>query len=102
MLYSSDLLHISMSFVSSKNENSFYSTTVYLGHPSLKFQKHVKSVFHKFKVEIKPAYNSRKVSNYFNNKSNRSDAFDANFVYKYTCSEDQNIYYLGETSRQLF
>ena len=69
---------------------------------SLKFQKQVKSVFHKYKVEIKPAYTSRKVSNYFNNKSNCSAAFDANVIYKYTCSEDQNISYVGETSRQLF
>ena len=82
--------------------NSFYFTTVYLGNPSLKFQKHVKSVFHKYKVEIKPAYTSRKVSNYFNNKSNCSEAFNANVIYKYTCSEDQNISYVGETSRQLF
>ena len=85
-----------------ENENSFYFTTVYLGNPSLKFQKHVKSVFHKYKVEIKPAYTSRKVSNYFNNKSNCSEAFNANVIYKYTCSEDQNISYVGETSRQLF
>ena len=63
-----------------ENENSFYFTTVYLGNPSLKFQKHVKSVFHKYKVEIKPAYTSRKVSNYFNNKSNCSEAFDANVI----------------------
>ena len=31
-----------------------------------------------------------------------SEEFNANVVYKYTCSVDQNISYIGETSRQMF
>ena len=36
--------------------------------------------------------------NYFNKKSKCSEGFDANVIYKYTCSKDQNISYVGETS----
>ena len=58
--------------------------------------------FQKYNIEIKPAYTNRKISNYFNNKSICSETFDANFIYKYNCSEDQNISYVVETSRQFF
>jgi len=37
-----------------ENENSFYFTTIYVGNPSLKFQKHIKPVFQKYNIEIKP------------------------------------------------
>ena len=85
-----------------ENENFFYFTTIYVGNPSLKFQKHTKTVFQKYNIEIEPAYTSRKILNYFNNKSKCSEALDVNFIYKYTCSEDQNISYMGETSRKFF
>ena len=42
------------------------------------------------------------MSEYFNVKSKCSEIFDANVIYKYTCSADQSISYIGETSRQMF
>ena len=84
-----------------ENENSFYFTTIYLGNPSLKFQKTCKNRFFKStKVEIKPTYTSRKISNYFNNKNKCLEAINVIVIYKHTCSEDHNIFYVGETSRQ--
>ena len=43
---------------------------VYIGNPSLKFQKHIKSIFQKYNKKIIPACTSRKISNYFNTKAN--------------------------------
>ena len=44
----------------------------------------------------------QKVSDYFSNKSKCLEVFEANVIYKYTCSVDQSISYFGETSRQIF
>ena len=38
----------------------------------------------------------------FNIKSKHSKVFDANFFYKYTCSINQSISYIGETSNLVF
>ena len=66
------------------------------------FQKQITSIFQKHNINIKPAYTSKKVSDYFTKKSKCSEVFDANVIYKYTCSADQSISYIGETSRQIF
>ena len=52
------------------------------------------------KIVIKPAYINDKVSDYFSNKSKCLEVFKANVIYKYTCSVDQSIYYIGEKPRQ--
>ncbi len=83
-------------------ENFAYFTTVYIGNCSLRFQKRIASIFQRHNIIIKPAYTSKKVSEYFSNKSKCSEIFDANVIYKYTCSADQSISYIGETSRQVF
>ena len=44
----------------------------------------------------------RRRRNYFNLKSKCSRLFAANVLYKFTCSNDSSITYLGETKRQLF
>ena len=41
-------------------ENWPYFTTVYVGSCSIQFEKRIASIFHKHKIVIKPAYNSRK------------------------------------------
>ena len=51
---------------------------------------------------VKAAYSTVKVGSYFSLKSKCSDLFDSNVVYKFTCSRDGNISYIGETQRQLF
>ena len=83
-------------------ESYSYFTTVYVGSCSIKFQKRIASIFQKHNINIKPAYTSKKVSDYLSNKSKCSEVFDTNVIYKYTCSADQSISYIGETSRQIF
>ena len=86
----------------SEIEQCSYFTVIYLGNCSLRCQKRIKTVFEKHGVRIIPAYTTKKVSEYFNVKSKCSEIFDANVIYKYTCSADQSISYIGETSRQMF
>ena len=47
---------------------------------------------------------SRKVRKlcYPSSKVHRPPLFESNVVYKFTCSRDENISYIGETRRQLF
>ena len=56
----------------------------------------------RYKINIMAAYTSTRVGSYFNLKSNCSRSFKSNVVYKFTCSVDQNVSYIGETKRQLF
>ena len=83
-------------------ESSSYLTTVYVGSCSIRFQKRMASIVQKHNIVIKPAYTSKEVFNYFNNKSKCSEVFDTNVIYKYTCSADHSISYIGETSQQIF
>ena len=85
-----------------ETENYSYFTTVYVGSCSIRFQKRIASIVQKHNINIKPAYTSKKVSDYFSDNSKCSEVFDANVIYKYTCSADQSISYIGETSRQIF
>ena len=83
-------------------ENCSFFTTLYIGSCSIRFQKKITSIFQKLSIVIKLAYTSKKVSDYFSNKSKCSEVLDASFIYMYTCSADQSISYIGETSRQVF
>ena len=56
----------------------------------------------KYCLCVKAAYNTVKVGSYFSLKSKCSNLFGSNVVYKFTCSRDENISYLGETQRHLF
>ena len=79
-----------------------YYTFIYLGNCSLRFQKRIRTVFEKNKVTITPSHTTKNVAEYFNDKNKFLKVFDTNVIYKYTCSADQSISYIGETSRQMF
>ena len=51
---------------------------------------------------VKAAYNNTKTSFYFSLKSPFSYLFESDVVYKFTCSRDETMSYIGETRRQLF
>ena len=72
-------------------ENYSYFTTIYQSSCSIRFQKRIASLFQKHNINIKPAYTSKKFPDFFSNKSKFSEVFDANVIYKYTCSADQSI-----------
>ena len=78
-----------------------YFTVPYLGKPSVKFQRRIQRNFTNHDLNIRSAYNTTKVGSYFSLKSKISPLFTANVVYQYTCSLDKDIFYIGETRRQL-
>ena len=89
---------------STTSENAFtYLRIPYVGKPSLEFSKKIANLIHdKFDIEIKVAYYTLKVRNYFGLKSKIPLLFRSNVVYKYVCSCEKNTSYIGMTSRQLF
>ena len=56
----------------------------------------------KHQVSVRAAYKTVKVSSYFSLKDKCSDLFRSNVVYRFTCSDDKNSSYIGETKRHLF
>jgi hypothetical protein len=86
----------------SSTDNHVYLTIPYLGKPSLRFQHRMKRNLQQYGLEVLSAYSTTKVGEYFNLKTPLSHMFKANIVYKFTCLEDPNISYIGETKRQLF
>ena len=79
-----------------------YITIPYIGKPSLKFQRKIQDhMLKRHDVAIRSAYTTTKVSSYFSLKSKCSPLFKSNIVYKFTCSEDRNTSYIGESRRQL-
>ena len=53
-------------------------------------------------LRVRATFSTTKVGSYFNLKSQCSTLFTANVVYRFTCSCDKSISYVGETRRQLF
>ena len=53
-------------------------------------------------INVKAAYSTTKVSEYFSLKSSTPTLHKSNIVYMFTCSCDKSISYVGESRRQLF
>ena len=83
-------------------EEKTYFTVPYLGKSSIELQKRIRNELRKYGVDVTVSYRTTKVSNYFSLKSKCSELFTSNVIYKFTCSQDENISYIGETRRQLF
>ena len=79
-----------------------YLNIPYIGKPSEKLHRKIHHRMRNYNLCVKAAYSTVKVSSYFSLKSKCSDLFDSNVVYKFTCSRDENVSYIGETQRQLF
>ena len=79
-----------------------FFTIPYLGKPSIRLQNHIKKEIKNYGVVITAAYKTTKVSNYFSLKTRCPDLFTSNVIYKFTCSQNETISYIGETRRQLF
>ena len=84
------------------NLKKAYFTIPFVGRPSSKFQHTISREMDKYNIRIIPSYSSTLVGSYFNLKTKLSRPFKANVVYRFTCSEDQNVSYIGETKRHLF
>ena len=53
-------------------------------------------------INIKVAFNTTKVANYFSLKDRVNKFFSSRIVYKFQCPGDLDTQYIGETERQLF
>ena len=74
----------------------------YFGKPSHKFAKRLSTLVKvKFQVDLAVYYNSFKTSSYFNLKCLTPHALLSNVVYKFTCSRDAAMSYIGMTTRHL-
>ncbi len=74
----------------------------YIGKPSTRFQYKLERGFRQHDVKVMVAFNTTKVGSYFCLKSRCSRLFRSNVVYRFTCSDDRNISYIGESKRQLY
>ena len=79
-----------------------YFKLPYYGKPSRTLQRRIREQFTDHGLDIRAAFSTTKVASYFCLKSQCSVFFKADVVYKFTCSRDENISYIGETRRQLF
>ena len=84
------------------DKREIYLRIPFVGKPSTRLQRRLENNLNNDNLRVKTAFCTTKVGEYFNLKSRCSRLFSANVVYKFTCSRDSNITYLGETKRQLF
>jgi hypothetical protein len=74
----------------------------YIGKASKTFAKKLSDiVFIKFNVKIHVVYKSCKMSSFFSLKDITPFALTSKVVYQYKCFRDENITYIGETTRPL-
>ena len=84
------------------DKRQVYFRIPFVGKPSSRLQRRIQNNLQGDDLDVKVAFCTTKVGEYFNLKSRCSRLFTANVVYKFTCSNDSNTTYLGETKRQLF
>ena len=84
-----------------KQDHNFF-TIPYIGKPSLKLQNKLRQNLQMNGLDIKSAYSTTKVGEYFNLKTKIPSLFKASVTYLFTCSHDENISYIGESRRQFF
>ena len=86
----------------SEDRTKEFFTIPYFGKPSKHFQGCIRKELQNYEVSITVAYRTTKVSSYFSLKSRCSELFQSNVIYKFNCSQDEKISYIGETRRQFF
>ena len=73
----------------------------YTGYPSINFRKRLTSIFRSAGVNVKVIFRSFRVKNCFSLKSRTPVGLRAKVVYKFQCSCDKNMSYIGKTKRHL-
>ena len=79
-----------------------YFKIPFFGRPSRTFQKRVQEQLRVYNLDVRAAFTTTKVASYFCLKSQPSVFFKAAVVYRFTCTRDESISYIGETRRQLY
>ena len=74
----------------------------YIGLPSVIFGRKIKDLLiRNYGIEVKVVYTTFKVKNYFSLKCRTPLPLLANVVYKFNCSRDADLSYIGKTKRHL-
>ena len=88
--------------VDSVDEDSSFTLCIpYIGSQSIQFKKQLCNIFRKLKVNVRIVFKSTRVSSYFSLKDKTPLGLMANVVYKFQCSRDESITYIGKTKRHL-
>ena len=88
----------------SKTEKEFINLFIIpnLGKISKEFGLQIQSLIKKrFDTKITIGYKTTKVQEYFSLKSKTPLILNSNVVYKFTCSRDVNVTYIGTSARHL-
>ena len=88
--------------IENTDENKHYITIPYVINLFEKFSKNTKARFEEIGVEICIAYKPQKVGKYYSLKDSINQMYQSCLVYKFTCPDNLNNQYIGETKRQLF
>ena len=88
--------------VSADPLRSVYLTLPYIGKPSEKLHKRIRTEMLQHKIDLKAAYRSTKVGSYFSLKQNVPNLLKSDVVYKFECPLDKDSRYIGETQRHFF
>ena len=87
------------------DENQEFGVTFslpFIGKPSLEFKKDFcKLIEDKFGIKPFTSFTSCKVGQFFSLKSRAPPSLAANVVYRFKCSRDSDISYIGRTERHL-
>ena len=87
---------------SREQRRNFFFTVPYLGKPSKTFFKSVQFLIKsKLDIEFSPIFKITKICSNFNIKSRAPSYLRSNVVYKYTCSRDVNVIFIGYSARHL-
>ena len=79
-----------------------YLNVPYIGKESRRFVSCLEKLFHvKFDVKVSAIYKTFKTGTYFELKPRTPLLLCSNVVYKFTCSCDSNITYIGKSTRHL-
>ena len=74
----------------------------FIGEHSYAFGKKIKKMFEPIsRIKVRIVYTSFKVRNYFSLKCKTPKQLLSNVVYKFTCQQDADVSYIGETKRHL-
>ena len=73
----------------------------YIGKPSMDYKKKLEKLMRSYVEDFKVIFTTTKVGHYFSNKEQTPHELKSNVVYKYKCSKDESIQYIGFTSRPL-
>ena len=84
------------------DDHNAYFTVPYFGRASIKMQARVKDELKEHGINVISSYNTTTVGSYFSLKSSCSRYFKSSVVYRFKCSQDPRVSYIGETTRQLF